>query len=86
MGDGSMHYAITALWTAARYELPVVWDNHQRRLQDRRTQIAARPGYFRQPPKSIGRVTPVTYRDSSEAKNSTPLLTSIGSTHGTGMV
>lgn len=23
MGDGSMHYAITALWTAARYELPL---------------------------------------------------------------
>jgi benzoylformate decarboxylase len=23
MGDGSMHYAITALWTAAHYELPV---------------------------------------------------------------
>ena len=23
MGDGSMHYAITALWTAARYEIPV---------------------------------------------------------------
>lgn len=23
MGDGSMHYAITALWTAARYQIPV---------------------------------------------------------------
>ena len=23
MGDGSMHYAITALWTAARYEIPI---------------------------------------------------------------
>ena len=23
MGDGSMHYAISALWTAARYEIPV---------------------------------------------------------------
>ncbi|GAA2591703.1 thiamine pyrophosphate-dependent enzyme [Streptomyces tubercidicus] len=23
MGDGSMHYAITSLWTAARYEIPL---------------------------------------------------------------
>ena len=23
MGDGSMHYAITALWTAARYQIPI---------------------------------------------------------------
>ena len=23
MGDGSMHYAITALWTAAHYQIPV---------------------------------------------------------------
>jgi benzoylformate decarboxylase len=23
MGDGSMHYAITALWTAAHYRIPV---------------------------------------------------------------
>jgi thiamine pyrophosphate-dependent acetolactate synthase large subunit-like protein len=23
MGDGSMHYAITTLWTAARYQIPV---------------------------------------------------------------
>jgi benzoylformate decarboxylase len=23
MGDGSMHYAITALWTAARYDIPI---------------------------------------------------------------
>ena len=23
MGDGSMHYAITALWTAARYKIPL---------------------------------------------------------------
>jgi benzoylformate decarboxylase len=23
MGDGSMHYAITALWTAAQYQIPV---------------------------------------------------------------
>jgi hypothetical protein len=42
--------------------------------------------YFRQLPASMGRVTPVMYRDSSEAKNSTALLMSTGSTHGIGSV
>ena len=23
MGDGSMHYAVTALWTAAKYQIPI---------------------------------------------------------------
>ena len=42
-------------------------------------------GYLIAAPPSMGRLVPVMYRDSSEAKNSTALLTSRSSTQGMGM-
>ena len=47
-------------------------------------EICSCEGYFTRQPASIGKATPVTYRPSSDARYSSALLTSIGSTHGTG--
>ena len=52
--------------------------------QERQCILGLRHAYLIRAPASTGKVTPVMYRASSEARKSTALLMSTGSTHGIG--